>query len=79
MIQAFATDKGMNCPAIAQVVIVLLMYADDVILVARTQEEANKLMRVLEDFCELSGLHININKIKTMLRKTRGKRINIQT
>ena len=78
MIQYFAANEGINCPTITQTTILLLMYADDVVLVSRTEEDTNKLMKVLEDFCKLSGLRVNTNKTKAMLSKTRGKREKIQ-
>ena len=78
MVQHFANNEGINCPAIAQATILLLMYVDDVVLVSRTKENANKMMTVLEDFCELSGLWVNTDKTKAMLSKMKGKREKIQ-
>ena len=78
MIQHFANNEGINCPEIAQATILLLMYADDVVLVSRTEEDANKMMTVPEDFYELSGFRVNTDKTKAMLSKTKGKREKIQ-
>ena len=77
MIQYFTDNKGINYPTIGQATILLLMYADNVVLVSRTEEDTNKLMKVLEAFCELSGLRVNMGKTKAMLSKTRGKREKI--
>ena len=54
------------------------MYTDDVVLVSKTEEDTNKLMKVLEELCELSSLRVNTYKTKAMLSKTRGKREKIQ-
>ena len=54
------------------------MYADDVVLLSKTEGDANKVMKVLEDFCNLSGLRVNIDKTKVMLSKTKGKVEKIQ-
>jgi len=49
MVQPFTNDEGINCLVVAQDTILLLMYTYDVVLVAQTKEESNRLMRVLED------------------------------
>ena len=53
-------------------------FADNVVLVSRMEEDANKMMTVLEDFCELSGLRVNMDKTKAMLSKTKEKREKTQ-
>ena len=55
---------------IANTVIMLLLYADDVVLMAHTLEDAQKLMNVLKCFCLQSGLIVNESKTKVMLIKT---------
>ena len=54
------------------------MYANDVVLVSKIEEDTNKLLKVLEDFCELSDLWVNMDKTKAMLSKTRDIREKIQ-
>ena len=79
MVQYFVANKGINCPTIAQATILLLMYANDVLLVSRTYEDTNKLMEVLEDLCELSGLWVFTHtKPKPCLakREVEGRRSN---
>ena len=78
MVQRFAINEGISCPKIAQATILLLMYADNVVLLSRTEGDTNKVMKVLEDFCKLSGLRVNIDKTKVMLSKTKGKVEKIQ-
>ena len=48
----------------------LLLYANDVVLMAHTLEDAQKLMNVLKRFCLRSGLVVNESKTKVMLVKT---------
>jgi len=77
MVQRFRKDEGINFLVVAQDTILLLMYAYDVVLLARTKEETNKSMRVLQDLCELSGLWVNTKKTKSMLNKMKGMREKI--
>jgi hypothetical protein len=78
MIQRYAANKGIDSPKIAQVTILLLMYADDVVILSRTEDEANQMMIQLQNLCELSGLTVNIDKTKAMLNKMRGRVEKIQ-
>jgi hypothetical protein len=78
MMRQFATDEGIEAPVIAQATILLLIYANDVVLASRTEAGTNKLMTALENFCELSDLSVNIDKTKVMLSKTKGKKEKIQ-
>jgi len=48
------------------------MYDDDVVLVSRMEVETNKMIKVLENLCELSYFKVNTNKTKVMLIKTKG-------
>ena len=50
-------------------VIMLLLYADDIVLLAHETEDAQRLMQELENFCMHSGLSVNVTKTKVMLVK----------
>ena len=54
---------------IGNLVILLLLYADEVVLLAHEVEDAQRLMQVLEIFCMHNGLSVNITKTKVMLCK----------
>ena len=45
----------------------LLMYADDLIMIARSEEELQSNMTMLNDYCTNWNLEINIKKTKTMV------------
>ena len=66
-------DEGIKKVLIGNVVIMLLLYADDVVLLAHEVKDAQRLMQVLEKFCMHSGLSVNVTKTKVMLVKTRDK------
>jgi len=55
-IQCFGSNEGINNPEIAHATILLPMNANNVVLLSRTKADANKLMKVLEDFCNLNVL-----------------------
>ena len=73
MIREATSQEGIHEVTIGNAVIMLLLYADDVVLMAHTEEEAQKLMNTLEKFCMHSGLTVNGSKTKVMLVKTHNK------
>ena len=73
MVLEFMHEEGIEEVMIKNVVIMLLLYADDVVLLAHTLEDAQKLMKVLENFCLHSGLVVNVSKTKVMLVKALNK------
>ena len=60
-------EEGIEEVLIGSVVIMLLLYADDVVLLAHEVEDAQRLMQVLKNFCMHSGLLVNVFKTKVML------------
>ena len=51
MVAKFVKEEGVEEVVIGNVVIMLLLYADDVVLLANTLGDAQKLMKALEFFC----------------------------
>ena len=49
--------------------IILLLYANDVVLFANTLGDAQKLMKALEKFCIYTKLGVNSSKTKILLVK----------
>jgi hypothetical protein len=45
----------------------LLFFADDLALLARSQQVLQALLDVLADFCDLTGLRVNVSKTKYMV------------
>ncbi|RYA57257.1 hypothetical protein DD598_31200 [Enterobacter cloacae complex sp. 2DZ2F16B1] len=70
MVLDFMQQEGIEEVKIGNAVIMLLLYADDVVLLAHTLEDAQKLMSVLERFCLHRRLIVNGSKTKFMLVKT---------
>ncbi|MCO5570377.1 hypothetical protein L7F22_024097 [Adiantum nelumboides] len=73
MVLEFMQHKGIEEVMTGNVGIMLLLYADDVVLLAHSLEDAQKLMIALENFCLHSGLIVNGSKTKVMLVKTLNK------
>ena len=59
--------------SLEDVVIMLLLYVDDVVLFANTLGDTQKLMRALEEFCMHSKLSVNSSKTRSMLVKSQNK------
>ena len=70
MVHEHACKEGIKEVLIGNAVIMLLLYADDVVLFTHTMEDAQKMMDALNAFCAHSGLEVNKQKTKIMLAKT---------
>ena len=60
-------EEGLNSPKLMQNVILLLLYADDVVLLSYDVDSMQHLLGVLEFFCHSSGLAVNVEKTKMMV------------
>ena len=70
MVAKFVKDECVEEVAIRNVVIMLLLYANDVILFAITLGYAQKLMKALEKISMHSKLRVNSSKTKVMIVKS---------
>jgi hypothetical protein len=52
------------------IVINLLLYADDIILMARSPHDLENQLRILKDFCSNMGMTLNTDKTKVMIIKS---------
>lgn len=68
----YATE-GTEEVLIGNVMPMHLLYVDDVVLQAHTQEDAQNLINVLQTFCMHSGLMVNGYKTKIMLMQIHKK------
>ena len=57
-------DKGVNGIDIGMVKLLLLLYADDIVLFAKTAEELQKSLDILEEYCDRWKLTVNKSKTK---------------
>ncbi|MCO5583232.1 hypothetical protein L7F22_037140 [Adiantum nelumboides] len=73
MVLEFMQQEGIEEVMIGNAIIMLLLYANDVVLLEHNLEDAHKLMIALENFCLHSGLIVNDSKTKVMLVKILNK------
>ena len=56
---------------LAGIVIILLLYADDIVLLARYPSDLDKQLRLLKNLCSTMGMIVNTNKTKVMIIKSK--------
>ena len=72
-IEELLQDQGIQGGVtIGDIVLYLLLYADDIVLIARTDDHLQQLLHKLLDFCNLSKLAVNVKKTFS-LRIARGR------
>ena len=49
----------------------LLLYAGDIVLLARCPSDLDKQLKLLKDFCSTMGMTVNTNKTKVMIIKSK--------
>ena len=62
-------DSGIK---LDQLTIIILLFADDMVIFGKTPEELQVNIDRLYDYCNTWGLEVNINKTKTMVFRKRG-------
>ncbi|XP_057322517.1 uncharacterized protein LOC130665905 [Microplitis mediator] len=53
--------------------ILMLLYADDIALLARSALDLKKRLRILEKYCAANGLTVNVSKTKVLVCRTSGR------
>ena len=54
------------------IMLIMLLFADDMVIFAKTSEELQDHLNNILSFCNASGLHVNTNKTKVMVFRKRG-------
>ena len=68
--------KNSNCRGISlasAVGIFLIMYADDIALIAETSSGLQRKLKALESFCQKWGMEVNLVKTKVIIFRNSGK------
>lgn len=62
-----------NCTGttLAGIVIILLLYVDDIVLLARIPSHLHRQLRFLNDLCSNMGMSVNTDKTKVMIIKSK--------
>jgi len=61
-------DSGIQ---IDDIMLIMLLFADDMAIFAKTPEELQDHLNNLRSYCNSSGLHVNTNKTKVMVFRKR--------
>ena len=56
-------------PTLIGIVINILLYSDDIVLMARRPRDLEKKLRILKKFCSNIGMIVNTDKTKVMIIK----------
>ena len=64
-------EAGCAGTFLAGIVIILLLYANDIVLLARDPYDLDKKLRLLKDFCSTMGMTFNTYKNKDMIIKSK--------
>ena len=56
-----------DCPRLAEILIAILHFADDIALFSYSQKGLQRQLDILHAFCSARGLKVNVQKTKTMV------------
>ena len=68
-LEGFLEEVGCTDMALSRIVIILLLYANDIVLMARCPFDLDKQLRTLKDLCSNIGMIVNTDKKKLMIIK----------
>jgi hypothetical protein len=63
-------EAGCAGPIVTGIVINIFLYANDIVLMARSPNDLGNQLRILNDFCSNMGMTVNTDKTKIMIIKS---------
>lgn len=69
-------EAGCAGTILVGIVIILLLYVDDIVLLARCPFDLDKQLRLLKDLCSTMGMIVNTDKTKVMIIKSKDTYAN---
>ena len=69
--EGWTTEAGCVDTILDRIVIILLLYANDIVLMERRPSNLDKQLRILKYFCSHMGMFVNTDKKKIMIIKSR--------
>ena len=60
-----------DCPHLAQLLLAILLFADDIALFSYSEKGLQRQLDILQDFCAARGLQVNVQKTKAMVFEPR--------
>ena len=70
-LEGYLEEAGCAGTILARIVIILLLYADDIVLLVRCPSDLNKQLRLVKDFLSTMGMTVNTDKTKVMIIKSK--------
>ena len=67
LITEYAKSEEIEGPTIGMYTLLILLYADDVIMMSHTCASMNKMLELLKAFWDRSGMTVNVTKTKMMI------------
>ena len=64
-------EAGCDSTILAGIVIILILYAEDIILMEMCPSDLDKQLRILKYFCSNMGMIVKIDKTKIMIIKSK--------
>ena len=71
-LKLFLLDDINSGLTIEDITIILLLFADDMVIIGKTPNELQKILDLLKLYCDKWGLKVNIDKTKTVVFRKRG-------
>jgi hypothetical protein len=72
-------DEGCVEPNLVGVVIIILLYTNDIVLIVRSPYDLSKQLRILKGFCSSMDMTMNTDKMKVMITKSKSLTYNTFT
>jgi len=70
-LKGYLEEVGCGGTILARIVIILLLYANNIVLLGRCASNLHKKLILLKDFCSTMGMIVNIDKTKFMVIKSK--------
>ena len=70
-LEGYLEEAGCDGTILARIVVILLLYVDDIVLFARCPSDLDKQLMLLKDFCSTIGMIVNTEKTKVMIIKSK--------
>ena len=67
-------SEGTDCLRLAEILIAILLFADDIALFSYSQKGLQRQLDILQAFCSARGLKVNVQKTKTSIRSHNSSR-----
>ena len=67
--------SDIDCPRIADILLAILLFADDIALFSYSMQGLQKQLDILAAFCDARGLTVNVSKTKTLVFENRRSEV----